>query len=172
MSDAKRTQFAVRAITLADTFNAALAEERVRGPVVYRIELSAPDGMSTAGGKQATQHVKLVPEGGGSPIVAGSANSAEWWAELRTFETLKALHRERYNGADIPLDRVQYNALVAKLRMFFSEHQCAVRMAPSPPRQAGPASDGSSLSGSFVIGMVLLAAAASAAGVVWFFTHR
>jgi hypothetical protein len=172
MSDAKRTQFAVRAITLAETFNAALAEERVRGPVNYRVELSAPDGMSTAGGKQATQHVKLVPEGGGSPIVAGSANSAESWAELRSFETLKALHRERYNGADIPLNRVQYNELVAKLRTFFGEHQCTVRMAPAPARQPGQPADGSSLSGTFVVGMVLLAAAASAAGVVWFFTHR
>lgn len=174
MSDAKRTQFAVRAITLAETFNAALADERVRGPILYRVELSAPEGMSTAGGKQATQHVKLIPEGGGSLIVAGSANSAESWAELRSFETLRALHRERYNNTDIPLDRVQYNALVVKLRTFFQDHQCTVRMAPSPGGKAGApeSSDGSSLSGTFVVGMVLLAAAASAAGVVWFFTHR
>src|SRR6201999_2214911 len=75
MSDAKRTQFAVRAITLAETFNVAMADERVRGPISYRVELSAPDGMSTAGGKQATQHVKLIPESGGTTIVAGSANS-------------------------------------------------------------------------------------------------
>ena len=176
MSDAKRTQFAVRAITLAETFNVALAEVRVRGPIVYRVELSAPEGMSTEGGKQATQHVKLIPEvnsgGGGGLIVAGSANSAESWAELRSFETLRALHRERFNGADIPLDRVQYSALVVKLRHFFEEHQCTVRMAAPPVGAAPEASDGSSLSGTFVMGMVLLAAAASAAGVVWFFTHR
>ncbi len=173
MSDAKRTQFAVRAITLAETFNIALAKERVRGPITYRVELSAPEGMSTEGGKQATQHVKLIPEGGGSLIVAGSANSAESWAELRSFEMLRALHRERFNGADIPLDRVQYSALVVKLRHFFGEHQCVVRMAAAPAgAPAATSSDGSSLSGTFVVGMVLLAAAASAAGVVWFFTHR
>ena len=171
MSDAKRTQFAVRAITLAETFNASMADERVRGPISYRVELSAPDGMSTAGGKQATQHVKLIPEAGGTTIVAGSANSAESWAELRSFEHLKALHRERFKGAEIPLNRVQYNELVAKLRAFFDDHQCTVRMAALPANlPAGD--DGSRLSGTFVMAMVLLAAAASAAGVAWYFTHR
>jgi hypothetical protein len=180
MSDAKRTQFAVRAITLADTFNFAMAAERVRGPITYRVELSAPEGMSTAGGKQATQHVKLIPEGGGSLIVAGSANSAESWAEVRSFETLRKLHGERFGGADIPLDRVQYSALMVEMRNFFEEHQCTVRVAtpPSPasspriPAATSTAADGSRLSGTIVMGMVFLAAAASAVGVVWFFTHR
>ena len=104
MSDPKRTAFAMQALGLAETFNLMLQAERVKGPVTYRVELSAPDGMSTAGGKQATQHVKLVPEGGGSTIVAGSANQAENWAELRTFEHLKLLHAQRFKGAEIPLE--------------------------------------------------------------------
>src|ERR1700752_974277 len=129
MSDPKRTAFAMQALGLAETFNVMLQAERVKGPVTYRVELSAPDGMSTAGGKQATQHVKLLPEGGGNTIVAGSANQAESWAELRTFEHLKLLHAQRFKGAEIPLNRVQYNELVGKLEKFFAERGCSVRKA-------------------------------------------
>src|SRR5437016_4524093 len=98
MSDPKRTEFAMQALSLAETFNLMRADERVKGPITYRVELSAPEGPSTAGGKQATQHVKLVPVGGGATIVAGSANQAESWAELRSFAHLKLLHGQRFKG--------------------------------------------------------------------------
>jgi hypothetical protein len=176
MSDPKRTAFAMQALGLAETFNIMFQAERVKGPVTYRVELSAPDGMSTAGGKQATQHVKLVPEGGGTTIVAGNANQAEKWAELRTFEHLKRLHAQRFKGAEIPLNRVQYNELVEKLKAFFAQHgQCNVRMAPlssgtPPPATVAAAHTGPS--GTLIIAIILVAALAAAAGVTWFLTHR
>ncbi|HEY1585871.1 MAG TPA: hypothetical protein VGH63_09310 [Polyangia bacterium] len=174
MSDPKRTAFALQALGLAETFNIMLQAERVKGPVTYRVELSAPDGMSTAGGKQATQHVKLIPEGGGNTIVAGSANQAEKWAELRTFEHLKVLHAQRFKGAEIPLNRVQYNELLEKLKSFFAQQgTCAVRMA-EVPRDAGaataPAKSGAS--GTMVMIIVIVVALAAAAGVTWYLTHR
>src|SRR5882724_6745797 len=132
MSDPKRTAFAMQALGLAETFNIMLQAERVKRPVTYRVELSAPDGMSTAGGKQATQHVKLIPEGGGTTIVAGSANGVDKVAELRTFEHLKLLHAQRFKGAEIPLNRVQYNELLEKLQAFFVDKGCEVTMAPVP----------------------------------------
>ena len=173
MSDPKRTAFAMQALGLAETFNLMLQAERVKGPVTYRVELSAPDGMSTAGGKQATQHVKLVPEGGGTTIVAGSANQAENWAELRTFEHLKLLHAQRFKGAEIPLNRVQYNELLVKLKAFFAD-KCTVRMAELPRDAAAtataPAKKGAS--GTMVLIIILVVAMAAAAGVTWFITHR
>ncbi|HWE30371.1 MAG TPA: hypothetical protein VHB97_20335 [Polyangia bacterium] len=175
MSDPKRTAFAMQALGLAETFNLMLQAERVKGPVTYRVELSAPEGMSTAGGKQATQHVKLVPEGGGTTIVAGSANQAESWAELRTFEHLKMLHAQRWKGAEIPLNRVQYNELLEKLKAFFAQQgHCAVRMAELP-RDAGAAASSTAkrgTSGALVMVLILVAALAAAAGVTWFLTHR
>jgi hypothetical protein len=175
MSDPKRTAFAMQALGLAETFNIMFQAERVKGAVTYRVELSAPDGMSTAGGKQATQHVKLAPEGGGTTIVAGSANQAEKWAELRTFEHLKLLHAQRFKGAEIPLNRVQYNELVEKLKAFFAQQgQCNVRMADmsraTPPPATASGKEGPS--GTLIIALILLVAAASAAGVTWFLTHR
>ncbi len=175
MSDQKRTAFALQALGLAETFNIMLQAERVKGPVTYRVELSAPDGMSTAGGKQATQHVKLIPEGGGNTIVAGSANQAEKWAELRTFEHLKVLHAQRFKGAEIPLNRVQYNELLGKLKSFFEQQgTCAVRMAELPrataDAAAAPATSGAS--GTMIMIIVLVIALAAAAGVTWYLTHR
>jgi hypothetical protein len=173
MSDPKRTAFAMQALGLAETFNLMLQAERVKGPVTYRVELSAPDGMSTAGGKQATQHVKLVPEGGGTTIVAGSANQAENWAELRTFEHLKLLHAQRFKGAEIPLNRVQYNELLEKLKAFFAD-KCTVRVAEMPrdAAAASPSSSGKGASGTIVLIIVLVVAMAAAVGVTWFMTHR
>jgi hypothetical protein len=174
MSDPKRTQFAMQALSLAETFNLMLASERVKGPVTYKVELSAPEGMSTGGGKQATQHVKLVPEGGGTTIVAGSANQVENRAELRTFEHLKLLHAQRFKGAEIPLNRVQYNELVDKLKAFFADKSCQVAMAPMPRDEGGaggaPAKTGTS--GTLVLILILVAAMVMAVGVTWYLTHR
>jgi hypothetical protein len=171
-----RTAFAMQALGLAETFNLMLGAERVRGAVSYRVELSAPDGPSTGGGKQSTQHVKLVPESEGEAaapagiIVAGSANQVEEWAELRTFEQLKTLHAQRFKGADIPLNRVQYNELVEKLRAFFAERGFKVRQAPVATANATPAVR--TASGTLVLVAILALATLSAAVVVWFFKHR
>ena len=176
MSDPKRTAFAMQALGLAETFNLMLQAERVKGPVSYRVELSAPDGMSTAGGKQATQHVKLIPEGGGTTIVAGSANQAEKWAELRTFEHLKLLHAQRFKGAEIPLNRVQYNELLEKLKGFFAQHGgCTVRVAEAPREASAPAAAAPARpapTGAIIIAIILVVALAAAAGVTWYLTHR
>ncbi len=171
MSDPKRTAFAMQAMTLAETFNLMLQAERVKGPISYRVELSAPDGMSTAGGKQATQHVKLVPEGGGTTIVAGSANQAENWAELRSFEHLKLLHAQRFKGAEIPLNRVQYNELLGKLKAFFAD-KVNVRMAELPRDVAPAAAEKKGMPGAVVMVLILVVALAMAAGVTWYMTHR
>jgi len=173
MSDQKHTAFAMQALGLAETFNLMLQAERVKGPVIYRVELSAPDGMSTAGGKQAVQHIKLVPEGGGTTIVAGSANQVERRAELRTFEHLKLLHAQRFKGAEIPLNRVQYNELLDKLRSFFAD-KCTVRVAELPREVvAAPAPRAPfGASGTLVLVAILVVALAAAAGVTWFLTHR
>ena len=171
MSDPKRTAFAMQALGLAETFNIMLQAERVKGPVTYRVELSAPDGPSTGGGKQATQHVKLIPEGGGGTVVAGSANQAESWAELRSFEHLQILHSQRYKGAEVPINRVQYNELLRKLQSFFDERGLHVRRARMPSG-GSPITQSRGASGMLVIAFILVAALASAAGIAWYLIHR
>jgi len=146
--------------SLAERFNVELGVERVEGAISYRVELSAPEG-----GSQAIQQVRLVPQGGGTPIIAGAVHPAQRWAELRTFEHLKLLHAQRHQGAEIPLDRGQYDQLLDKLRAFFAGQQCAVRAAALPEAAAGP-------SGTLVLLVIFLAALATAASVTWYLTHR
>jgi hypothetical protein len=175
MSDRNRTAFALQALGLAEAFNIMLSAERVKGAVVYRVELSAPEGPSTAGGKQATQHVKLIPEEGGGDgsgiIVAGSVNQVESWAELRSFEHLKRSYAQRWKGASIPLNRVQYSQLLDKVRAFFADKGCEVRMAALPELEPGQ-SAAPTASGTLVLSLILGLAAAASGGVVWFFLHR
>src|SRR4051812_8683003 len=105
MAEQKRTQFAMKALGFAELFNIKIGDQKVTGTTVYRVEMSAPDGPSTGGGKQAVQHLKLVPEvEGDAVIVAGSANQLEKSAEIRTYEYLADLHAQRFKGAPIPLD--------------------------------------------------------------------
>jgi hypothetical protein len=182
--DPMRTQRTLEALGLAEGFNLLLQNERIRGPVSYRLELSAPEGMSTAGGKQATQHVKLVPEGGGAVIVAASAHPVERWAELRTYEHLAALHAQRWKGASIPLDRTEYDLVMMKVNRFFADKGFAVReaamvsapqgrdkLAPTRGARTPAQAQGGPLG--FVVVLVILAAAlATSVFVTWFMTHR
>src|SRR6185436_17825261 len=120
MADQSRTQFAMKAVSMADFFNAKIDDKRVSG---YRVKLAAPEGQSTGGGKQALQHVSLIPDAGGATITAGSANQVEKIAEIRTFDHLKQLHAQRFGKKSFPLDRVSYNELVKRMQVFFTEQK-------------------------------------------------
>lgn len=128
MDDVKYTQVAARAVSLAELF-AARFEQGLDGPVRYRVELSAPDGPSTAGGKQALQHIKLIPLDGSPAIVIGSANTTSHAAEIRTFEHIGALYAQRFRGARIPLDVTRYQELAQALATFFRAMKLNVTFA-------------------------------------------
>ncbi len=172
MSEQKHTQFAMQALGFADLFNIKIGDQKVKG---HRVEMSAPDGPSTGGGKQSVQHVKLIAEdGSGAVIVAGSANQMEKSAEVRTYEYLADLHAKRFKGARIPLDKPAYNLLVARMKTFFAEQNLAVTMLDAPRPVGGqqvvhPAEPGAPSKGT-MIGIFLAVAVIIAAAV--FFVLR
>jgi hypothetical protein len=128
VDETKYTQVAARAVSLAELF-AARFEQGLDGPVRYRVEMSAPDGPSTAGGKQALQHIKLVPLDGSPAIVIGSANTISQSAEIRTFEHIGALYAQRFRGARIPVDVTRYQELAQTLATFFRAMKINVTFA-------------------------------------------
>jgi ribosomal protein L30E len=141
----KYTQVAARAVSLAELFEARF-ERGLEGPVHFKVELSAPDGPSTAGGKQALQHIKLVPQGGGSTVVIGSAHPTRMTAEIRTYEHVADLYAQRFRGAKLPVDVTRYYELGQALATFFRAMKMSVTFsevggvalaAPPPPRQGG-----------------------------------
>jgi hypothetical protein len=140
-----RTRFAIEANDLADALNAALGTIRLR-PAGYKPELTKPEGLSTGGGVAAMQHLRLVPQVEGKrTLVVGHANRATKTAELRSYETIDALHQKQF-GAPVELDRKDYEQflemagnLMAVLRLETSisgEARFSIHasMVPPPPR--------------------------------------
>ena len=133
------TQIAMKAFTLADLFKIAFSEP-LTGPVVHRLEMATPEGPSTGGGKQAVQHLKLVPvDGNGATIVIGSANQMANSCDLRSFDYLRNMHAQRFKGARVPLDPVAYRELIARMSSFFSDRGMAVVIQAATPLASAPA---------------------------------
>jgi len=108
---ALQTYHALQASELAAAVNEALKKFRLR-PGEYAAELTEPEGPSTAGGVQAMQHMRLVPRLAGHPtLLVGHANQADKNAELRTYDHLDAVHRQRFKRP-LALDRAQYDDFV------------------------------------------------------------
>lgn len=142
MGEPKHTVFAGQAITLADLFKYTVGKQRLTGTTTYAAELSAPDGPSTAGGKQALQHIKLTGEGQGATLVMGTANLVDKQAELRTHAHMDQLHRQRFKGVPFDVDQATYDAFLGHVRAFFVERQFAISVvdaqAAAEPATAAP----------------------------------
>jgi hypothetical protein len=78
------------------------------------------------------QHIRLVPPEAGLPaLVIGHVNSKEGTAELRTFEHMDAICRDRFKqGA--PLDIAQYEQLLQSAHGFLAACGHRVTFAPTP----------------------------------------
>jgi hypothetical protein len=170
----KFTAVAEQAMDFASLFNVnfALPIAGATG-ARYRIELTEPAGMSTAGGKQALQHIRLVPEDGSSAIVVGTDSPVSKLAELRSLRHVAELHGRRFKGARFPVDGEHYQALVLRLQQFFQSQGHSVVMVelaaadapfvipPPPPERISPS----------VVAVVVMAALVLA-GVAGFFLTR
>src|SRR4051812_44568011 len=108
------------------------------GPVHWKIELTTPVGPSTEGGKQALQHLRLIPADGTSAIVIGSTNQVGKTAEIRTLRYLRDVHAMRYRGALLPVDGNSYQDLVSRLQQFFAAQGHAVVMLDAAPPSLAP----------------------------------
>ena len=161
----KYTQVAAKALGLVELFQASFADG-LDGPIRYRVELAAPDGPSTAGGKQALQHIKLVPELGGPTLVIGSADLVKQIAEIRTFEHMVEMHAQRFKGQRVPLDMRKYRELTGMLSNFFASMRIQVKVVdvdavPRAPAAGGGTSPLTILLG-VVVGVVVVLALAAA----------
>jgi hypothetical protein len=139
MRQLNHTMFAGEAIGLAQLFQHAFGKKRLEGPVSYAVEMSTPDGPSTAGGKQPLQHLKLIPQGGGPALLVGTANLVDKEAELRTFLFVDQAHRQRWKGAAFSADPVPYQELMDSIRAFLVQQRYAVTLLDvGPPEPAVP----------------------------------
>ncbi len=130
----------------------------------YRVDLTAPVGPSTSGGKQSLQHVRLVPLDGAPAIVIGSVSPVEKTAEIRTFRHLAEIHARRFNGARVPLDVNAHRDLVRRMSHFFTSQSFSVVMVdltetPMSDRPPPPPNRGGSQTPWIIAGVALAVAA-------------
>jgi len=167
MADVKYTEFAQQAVGLAEFFNEAFKKPLVGRPANYRVQLAVPDGPSTSGGKQGTQHIKLVPIGTGPTIVAGWANPADHEAEIRSWEHIRSIQSERTGGAAASPDEQAYRKLVLDMKKFFENEKLTVSVVAAQrheePQAEEDAGGGSSIGivvGGVLAGLAIVGAAA------------
>lgn len=125
-----QTRLARKFVSLAEDVTEAFSEVRI-GAGAWTVELTAPSGMSTGGGKQALQHLRLRPgRSGNAVLVAGTVNSIEKHAELRDYEYVCMMHEVRFRrGLRIAPD--EWEKLLAKAEAVLGDAgiQCA-RVGP------------------------------------------
>jgi len=163
---ALQTYHALQASELAAAVNEALKKFRL-APGEYAAELTEPEGPSTAGGVQAMQHMRLVPRLAGHPtLLVGHANQADKNAELRTYDHLDAVHRQRFKRP-LALDRAQYDDFVTLAKgLLEALHFRTVIVGPPAdlPEEEAARPVGGGPRGAFV-GGVIVAIALVAVGI-------
>lgn len=120
-ADGLYTRMALKAVDLSDTFN-ALFGQPMPG---WRAEMGRP-GMSTAGGRQALQHIGLRGSDGGT-LVVGSVDPTAARAEIRSYRRVDAMFRERYRRP-IPIRAPDWDRFAQRLVQFLKEEGIAVRV--------------------------------------------
>jgi len=128
--EALRTKLARKFTTLADEVNECFEDFHI-GAGDFVVELLAPEGVSTGGGKQALQHLRLRPRRQGyATIVAGSVNPLEKKGELRTFEHAALVQELRFGK---PLDIAP-----AEWEQFLRKAEVVLRLANIETTRVGP----------------------------------
>lgn len=127
---ALRTRLATKFVSLADDLTEAFGDFAI-GAGAWAVELTAPSGMSTGGGKQALQHLRLRPRRPGySVIVAGLVNQVEKHAELRDHEHACMMHEVRFHKS-LEITAHEWEQLLRKAEVVLGKAgvQC-VRVGP------------------------------------------
>ncbi|MFT3924458.1 MAG: hypothetical protein QM778_18110 [Myxococcales bacterium] len=149
-----RTSVTQKCALAANIVNARLAQHRIgdrRAPRV--LQVSMPDAPSSQGGRTARQAIRLVTTHGPQlPLMCGWLEVTHERAELRTYASLAAQHRDRF-GRSITCTRDDYSALMGALEELLSgmgiqvvyvERSDADGLSGSSPapRSAQPGSNG------------------------------
>jgi hypothetical protein len=163
--EALRTGLTRKFVSLADSVTEAFTDFTI-GSGQYAVELTAPQGMSTGGGKQALQHLRLLPRRQGfSVIVAGTVNQVERRAELRDHDHISVMSQVRFQRA-IDISPQDWEQLLRRTEVVLNASGIQSMRTPPPrdllqKRQEGTPRISRGAAVAFVIVLLL------AAIVVW-----
>lgn len=133
------TMVAHQGLNAAEMLNAALKTKTIGTDPPRRVEVTAPDGPSTDGGKRARQAIRLVPtEGRGGTVLCGALDVAQKTLELRTYRNACAQHQERY-GKRFDVSPEDYANLLKQLGAMVHALQFKVTVTPDTSSPSVPA---------------------------------
>ena len=130
---ALRTRLAKKFVSLADDVNEEFKEFSI-GAGAWGVELTAPQGMSTGGGKQALQHLRMrTRRPGYSVLVGGTVNQVEKLAELRDYAHMCMMHEVRF--------RKRLEITPSEWEQFLRKAEVVLRAAEVQCERVGPTKD-------------------------------
>lgn len=132
------TMTAREGLDAAELVKAAFARKTIGVATPFAVEVLAPDGPSTAGGKRARQAVRLVPVGGdGAPVMCGSVDVARKVVELRSYRSVAEQYQQRF-GKLFGIAEAEYAGLCRDLEATLSAFRYSfVHEAEGTPKGKG-----------------------------------
>lgn len=126
-----RTRLARKFTTLADEVTEGFDDFRIGGGA-WGVELTAPEGMSTGGGKRAMQHLRLKPRRQGHAVlVGGVVNGVAGDAELRDYDHMKLLYGARF-GRDLEITAGEWEQFLRKAEVVLHKATIQTRRVTAP----------------------------------------
>lgn len=109
------TMLAREGVNASELINTAMRKRPLGRQAPRRVEVIAPHGPSTSGGKKARQSITLAPVAGAGPaIMIGHLDVAQKAAELRDHSAVAQQYRARF-GSALDIDAGEYQTLVKEL---------------------------------------------------------
>ena len=133
VAEMKRTQFAQQGLDFVSLFSAKFSHQKFSG---YIPQLREP-AESTAGGKQAVQHIIMSPTiEGDNMLTVGYVNVATKTGKLRTYDCMAEMHALRFRNQPFVVDAAQYQDFFDKANEFMRRQGMQVQIETRPPRRA------------------------------------
>jgi hypothetical protein len=126
-----RTRLARKFTTLADQVTESFDDFQI-GAGRWAVELTAPEGMSTGGGKQVLQHLRLRPtREGHAVLVGGVVNPVTRTAELRDHPHMDMIYRARF-GRPLEITTAEWEQFLRKAEVVLRQEQISTARVAAP----------------------------------------
>ena len=138
------TMHAFEGVNASELINSALKKRVVGKALPRRVEVAAPSGPSTAGGRKARQSITLVPVSGqGQAIMIGFLDVAQKTAGLRDYELVARQYKARFRSR-FETSHEEYQGMIKDLTGMLTT--LGFKLIKEEQREEGKNSDTASLS--------------------------
>jgi len=126
-----RTRLARKFTSLADNVTEGFGDFAI-GAGAWTVELTAPEGMSTSGGKQVLQYLRLRPKRQGHVVlVGGGVNPVTKTAELRDHEHMDLIYKARF-GRTLEITAGEWEQFLRKAEVVLREEEITTTRVAAP----------------------------------------